>query len=226
MVTFLTGSFLVLIVLAIIVYLQRTRGKWGQRHTLSAAPPRFEGLFAERDAQLQTAAKAEAFLSARSELLRQAGNGDLQSLHVAAEMNDRELYEQTMDALIGATESDQQLFKLVSQVARDERLKVTPRLALRFFESWRNSPDRLTVAEILHVSALSNDASLYLKVCETAIDCWSQGRLPHIKADDLQTLIEGEYWILSAGTRGSGAGFVLKRGIGDLRRQLISRRNP
>jgi hypothetical protein len=131
-----------------------------------------------------------------------------------------------MDALIGATESDQQLFKLVSHVARDERLKVTPRLALRFFESWQNSPDRLTVAEILHVSALSDDASLYLKVCETAIDYWSHGRLPNIKADDLQTLIEGEYWILSAGTRGSGAGFVLKRGIGDFRRQLISRRNP
>jgi hypothetical protein len=226
MVTFLTGSFLVLIVLAIIVYLQRSRGNWGQQHTLSAAPPRFEGLFAERDAHLQKAAKAEELLSARSELLSQAGKGDIRSLHLAAELQERELYEQTMDALIGATESDQQLFKLVSNVARDEQLKVTPRLALRFFESWQNSPDRLTVAEILHVSALSDDASLYLKVCETAIDYWSQGRLPNIKADDLLTLIEGEYWILSAGTRGSGAGFVLKRGIGDFRRQLISRRNP
>jgi hypothetical protein len=226
MVTFLTGSFLVLIVLAIIVYLQRSRGKLGQRHTLSAAPPRFEGLFAERDAQMQTAAKAEELLSARLEMLRQAGHGDIQSLHAAAGMNDRELYEQTMDALIGATESDQQLFRLVSHVARDEQLRVTPQLALRFFESWQNSPECLTVAEILHVSALSDDASFYLRVCETAIDYWSHGRLPNIKADDLLTLIEGEYWILSAGTRSSGAGFVLKRGIGDFRRQLISRRNP
>jgi hypothetical protein len=226
MVTFLTGSFLLLIVLAIIVYLQRAQGNWGQRNTLSAAPRRFEGLFAERDARLQDSAKAEELLWARAELIRQAGKGEVQSLHIAAEMNDRQLYEQTMDALIGAAETDQQLFRLVSHVARDEQLKVTPRLALRLFESWQNSPDRLTMAEILHVSALSDDASLYLKVCETAIDYWSQGRLPNIKADDLLTLIEGEYWILSAGTRSSGAGFVLKRGIGDFRRQLISRRNP
>jgi hypothetical protein len=44
--------------------------------------------------------------------------------------------------------------------------------------------------------------------------------LTGISADELRQLIEGEFWLLAPEVRNSGAGFLLKRTLARLRKQL------
>jgi hypothetical protein len=75
---------------------------------------------------------------------------------------------------------------------------------------------------MLHVAALSGDANLYQTAIETAYQFWRERRLTEISADELRQLMESEFWILAPIVRNSGAGFVLKRKLAQLRRQLVA----
>jgi hypothetical protein len=227
MVTLLTASFLLLTAFAIVVYyLRKSRLNRANRYSLSPEPPRFDGLFAESNKHLLEGVRLEEAHALRESLFDRATKGDRQVLAEAVQSgDDRIIYDGLLNTLIASCDSDRSFFALVSYVARNEELKVTTALAERFIESWKRSAERLTTAEMLHVAALSDDAALYERACQTAITYWQEGRLPNAKPDDLLTLIEGEYWILSAGARSSGAGFVLKRSISDFRKQLVSRNN-
>src|SRR6185436_4016064 len=75
-------------------------------------------------------------------------------------------------------------------------------------------------AKALHFAALSDDADLYGGTVELALELWRDGKLTNVSADELRALFDGEFWILSARTRSSGAGFVLKRSLANARREL------
>jgi hypothetical protein len=227
MVTLLFCSILLVLAFVIYVYIKQEKpaNVGGPRHFAPVSPPPV-GLF---DEEYKLAAIRDDRLQKRvaEETLRSRANaGDV---HVLREIAGDEisvedtLYADLLDRLISSAATPQELFRLVSHVARDERLKVTTALASTFLEMWKETPERLTVAEVLHVSALSDDPLLYHQACETAVEYLGNGRLPYVKAEDLLTLIEGEYWILSAGSRSSGSGFVLKRAIVGFRRQLVAR---
>jgi len=49
---------------------------------------------------------------------------------------------------------------------------------------------------------------------------WRNDKLPDISAEELHSLINGEFWVLSSNTRSSGAGFVLKRTLATAKREL------
>jgi hypothetical protein len=227
MVTFLVGTFLLIAALAIFVYFQLTqRNKDKEQSLFPPVSPNYEGLFAEqRDMALLDQRQDRMGLMHQS-MIRRAKAGDVVVLREAVENESGQGYDELMNMLIESAGTTQELFRLVSHVARDERLRVTPGLALKFLETWKNDPGRLTVAEVLHVTALSNDPLLYRQASETATEYWLAGKLPQVKAEDLLTLIEGEYWILSSAARSSGAGFVLKRSIMEFRKQLVSRNSP
>jgi hypothetical protein len=55
---------------------------------------------------------------------------------------------------------------------------------------------------------------------EEALNFWRRGLLPDVSAAELKALFDGEFWVLSARTRGSGAGFILKRKLASARREL------
>ena len=61
---------------------------------------------------------------------------------------------------------------------------------------------------------------------ETALRVWQRGSVPDLSAAELQTLFNSEFWILSSGTRSSGAGFVLKRTLSRAKRDLERANNP
>jgi hypothetical protein len=73
---------------------------------------------------------------------------------------------------------------------------------------------------MLHVAALSGDASLYQQAIETAARFLLAGRVPSLTAAELRQLVESEYWILPAENRSGGAGFALKQRMARLRREL------
>jgi hypothetical protein len=97
---------------------------------------------------------------------------------------------------------------------------VNTALARAIFNSWRRSPDRSSTAKALHIIALANDASLYTEAVETAMAFWREGKLTCTTPEELRALLEGEFWLLSSNVRSSGAGFLLKRTLASVRREL------
>jgi hypothetical protein len=185
--------------------------------------PDFYGLFGDQRAttKMKTEAEIERAALVASSLLDRARAGDKSALIDAKESSDADLYDQILDELVQRVDSDALLLSLMSFVAQNE-LPVSATLANAAVTSWRNSPGREGTAKALHFAALSDDANLYCGTVEQALQLWREGKLANVSADELGALFDGEFWILSARTRSSGAGFVLKRTLANARRELMA----
>jgi hypothetical protein len=191
-----------------------------------ALPPygRFAGLFGDR-AEIQQS-KDEGVSDAelaetRARLLGLAELGQRESLDEAHASGDAELYEEVLNKLVSyASHSDKSLLALVSYITRTESLRVNRRLAEALMESWQKAPARAATAKMLHIVALADDASLYRQAVEIALRLWREGRVPDLTSTELRALADGEYWVLTTGSRNSGAGFMLKRTLAHMRREL------
>lgn len=227
MVTVLITSFLLIAAISYAIYRwQRISSNESTGHALPP-PPRPRGLFNDEHSDAQLAARlreAEAEKQSseqRACLLERAAQGDKAALLEAHATGNKALYDEVLNALTSRVEdNDKQLFGLVSYIARSDQLRVGARLAERFLESWKTAPDRRSVAVVLHIAASADDASVYQRAVETAFDFWRTGRLPNVSVEELRALFDGEYWTLSQSVRGSGEGFVLKRKLAALRREL------
>ena len=134
------------------------------------------------------------------------------------------LFSNPEPAQIAATE-ERPLIESAAVQDTDER-QAKRQLAEDFFEKWRQSPDRNSTAEMLHLAAIADDAETYDKAAELALSMWESGRIPDLSAAELQNLLNGEFWLLSSNTRNSGAGFVLKRTLSRAKRELERANNP
>lgn len=152
-------------------------------------------------------------------VLETAAKGDKNALNQAHELNDTALYGKILDNFVAQIDSEPKLLSLVSHVTRNE-LPVNKALAQKSIDYWKDSPDRHSTAKMLHIAALSDDAETYRLAVEVALNSWRNARLPDISAAELQSLIHGEFWVLSSNTRSSGAGFVLKRTLATAKREL------
>jgi hypothetical protein len=146
----------------------------------------------------------------RTVLLERAQNGDQESLQAARDQGDKEFYNEVLNSLVEHADSDPQVLALVSFVARHD-LPVNRRLAEAVIELWKKTPDRNSTAKTLHIVALSDEVSLYQTVVETALQFWRDGKLSDISPVELRALFDAEFWVLSSGTRKTGAAFMLKR---------------
>jgi hypothetical protein len=224
MVTLLITSFLILAGITYAIYIwQRPSIERDTEFELPPAPPRFQGLFDDSEEM-----RALALHSAEAEraeqrriLLERAHAGDKHVLPDAS--GDETLYDEVLNALTERADTDQKLLALVSHIARsDQRLRVNKSLAEKFIVNWKQNPDRNSTAKMLHIAALSDDASVYQTAIESVFQFWREGRVQQISAAELRSLIESEFWLLTAGARASGAGFVLKRKLAAITRQLAS----
>jgi hypothetical protein len=224
MVTLLITSFLLLAGITYVIYLwQRPSSKSGAEFQL--APPRAVGLFDHQSSDeavpLELSGGEEETAAQRKALLERAAAGDKEALHDA--IHDAALYDEVLNTLVERASSDKQLLALVSYIVRsDATLRVNKLLAEKFIESWKTSPDRNSTAKMLHVAALADDAGVYQAAIETAYQFWRNRQLTGISADELRQLFESEFWLLAPATRNSGAGFLLKRKLAQLRRQLAA----
>ncbi|HEX8653223.1 MAG TPA: hypothetical protein VF708_20585 [Pyrinomonadaceae bacterium] len=226
MVTVLITSFLLIAAISYAFYCwQRTPSERDAEQ--GRIPPRFGGLFSvdtvEEPQAGRAPVKANSVTSeARAALHERAARSDRTALSDAAACGDAALYDEILNALVERADSDQKLLALVSHITRSEELRVNRRLAEAFIEAWKTSPDRGALPKMLHVAALADDAALYQKAIETAFQFWRERRLAGISAQELRTLMESEYWLLTTGVRNSGAGFVLKLKLAGLRRELAA----
>ena len=185
--------------------------------------PDFYGLFGELPAKtdMKTQADMERAALVASSLLDRAIAGDKTALSEAKESGDAALYDRILNKLVERLDSDAALLSLMSFVAQNE-LPVSVTLAKAAVASWQESPSRDGTPKALHFAALSDDPDLYGGTVELVLELWREGKLANVSANELRALFDGEFWILSARTRSSGAGFVLKRTLANARRELES----
>lgn len=216
-----TAIFIIgLLVIPFLFWAVQTKGS---AETLLPPPDPPRGLFSDNDgfesAVLPPAATAAELEDGRTALIERAKAGEKGVLPEAHALNDPKFYDEVLDHLTAKADHPPVLLALTTYVTRNE-LPVNRTLAEALIRSWKNSPDRSSTATTLHLTALADDADLYQSVVEAALHFWRQGLLPNVSAAELRALFDGEFWVLSARTRGSGAGFVLKRKLASARREL------
>jgi hypothetical protein len=180
----------------------------------------FKGLF-DNQSNKEIEEQEQEFLyqQKRSALCERAGQFDLTALDDAE--GDAQLYQEILDIFINrGLASQEDLQALVSHISKSRELSANARLAELMIETFKNSPNKRTLSQMLHLAARSADATLYEKSIESAIEFWKQGLLPQLPGKDLLALVESEYWLLSSEAKRSGAGFVLKESLARLRRDL------
>lgn len=229
MVTVLVTSLLLFAAISYAIYWWQRGSSTTDATRALSPPPRMGGLFSElkpaEEAALLAAEKEANVSAQRKALLLRAAQDERKTLDEAQAITDANLYDEVLDALTEQANSDQSLLSLVSYIARSDHLRVNQKLAVKFIESWKRAPDRSTTAKMLHVAALAGDAAIYRQAIETAFEFQRDGRVPSLSADELRQLVESEYWLLPAESRNSGAGFVLKRTLAHLRRELAATTN-
>lgn len=155
-------------------------------------------------------------------LLERAAQGDLTALAEAQRTEDATLYARALDNLLIWTEASQaNLLSLASFIANDSDLRGSPDLAAAYMKLWQQHPDRRKTTQLLHLSALSDDATTFERAIVAASDALRSGRLGELEPEELSALIESEYWVLSSEARRAGAGFVLKQRMTNLRGELL-----
>jgi hypothetical protein len=160
----------------------------------------------------------------RGELRERAERGDLAALAEARVSGDAPLYRFVLDGLVSRASGDAvRVRELAAHVAGGGDLRASPALAEMLLGEWRGGPTRASTAELLRDSALSDDAGTFGRAVTEVLQVWEGGRLPALGAEELRSLFEAEYWLLSSEAKRSGAGFVLKQNLADARRRLSAR---
>jgi hypothetical protein len=237
-VLFITG---LLFLLALVFAYSRRKHKaldvnYAQARPLERA---YQGLFpappvTDADVRAAEAEAARRVEELRAALLARAVAGDCTAL--AGAKSNRALYGEVLDALVtralSAPPGDQKtiradgeadpLGELAAYITRGDGLPASVRLARAVLARWRQTLDRRTLAETLHVVALTDDAGCYHAASKAALGVWRAGEMPTLSAAELNAAIESHYWLLSADARSSGAGFALKEFLAAARRDLLA----
>ena len=223
MVTLFIFSFVLLAALAYVVYLwQRPASDDAANHYLQPAAPQFRSLFTNADSpEFAQANKREARAISgeqRAVYLTRAAQNDKESLRDAHALGDRDLYDEVLNRLLAQTrDSVDDMRALAAYIVEHQGLRGNRNLAEAFFRIWQNAPERASTARMLRVAALSDDAEMFRRAVETTIELRRRAQLS-VSTEDLCALVESEYWLLAPEARSSGAGFVLKETIAELRR--------
>ena len=97
--------------------------------------------------------------------------------------------------------------------------------AIKAIRGFQESPNRSSTTKLLHAAALSDNAKNYGRAIELVLLSWRDGSLSDVSAQELQSLFNSEYWVLSSRTRTSGAGFVLKETLASANQELEATNN-
>ncbi|HEV2706394.1 MAG TPA: hypothetical protein VGV59_10750 [Pyrinomonadaceae bacterium] len=202
----------------------RTKRSQSNREMLDAGGPRSpRSLFdAQEPLRLDSAAHRARILDAQRNAIRErARAGDFSALDAAHQTSDAAFYGEILDAVVKHHIKDiPKLAGLASYIVEHKELRTDMVFARVLLLAWKLEPEQVKVAELLRVAALADDAALYQQVVRAVFERWQENQLPGYSAGSLIQLFESEYWVLGSEAKRSGAGFVLKETLADVRRQL------
>ena len=182
--------------------------------------PRPRSLFpGDEDAASQREAEAKADAAERDRILSRAARGRVEALSDAAATGDASVYRFALESLVARAEGAAELSALSSYIV-GHNLRACTSLALGLLGHWEARPARESVPELLRAAALSDDAGLFSRAVADVLAAWEAGRAGGLSAHDLRELFDAEYWLLSSEAKRSGAGFLLKQQLSDVRRRL------
>ena len=219
-----------LIFVATIAILRTKRPSSGKETEYLPPGLRPRGLFDDRAAlSLDEGSEDESERRADEEfergLLSRAALGDFEVLKDAHASGSAELYRHILDILVERCgESADELRTLADFITQNDELRASHTLAARLLEDWERNPSRAYVPQLLRVAALSDDAAMFERAVSSLMRAQSDGRLTDMSAEELRSLFEGEYWLLSSEAKRSGAGFLLKQRLAHVRRELSAAR--
>jgi hypothetical protein len=180
----------------------------------------FKGLFDEENQKgLEQWQREQRVAERRLNLLERAKQGDVTTLNEAHP--DAMLYSEVLDVLLDSG-CQETVERCVKEISQSKELRASARLAERMIDEFKTSPDKKTLAQMLHLAALSDDAAVFEKSLVTAFESWQKGEVAGVSASQLLTLCESEYWVLASEARRSGAGFALKDSLSRIRRNLAA----
>ena len=166
---------------------------------------------------------AQSYMQQRSAFMARTATGDLSVLEDAHATGDAALYRVVLNDLVERmARTDEKLNALVAFIEGHNALRGSVELAEVYSAVWQESPDRARTATMLHLSALADDADTFRKAAEIAALFWHNGQLPELTGEELRTLIDSQFWLISADARRTGAGFLLKQRLANLRTELVA----
>ena len=220
-----------LIFVATLVILRTKRSPSNEETEYLPPGLRPQGLFDDRAADLlDDEGSAEESQRRASEefekgLLSRAAHGDFEVLKDAHASGSAELYHRVLDTLVEHRgESADELRALADFITQNDELGASAALAERLLEDWERNPSRASVPRLLRAAALSDDAATFERAMSSVLRAQGDGRLTDMSAEELRSLFEGEYWLLSSEAKRSGAGFLLKQRLAHVRRELSAAR--
>ena len=233
MIAILIIVFILLAATAAAVVYRRQQRLLQSRVQRELGPRQPRSLFADTQQALDASARAlpeqpaHGYVQQRAAFLTRVASDDLSVLADAHGARDAALYRLVLNGLVErAAKSDERLRALVSYVGGQAALRGSVELAEVYSAVWQETPDRATTATMLHLAALSDDADTFRKAAEIASLFWQNGQLAQLTGEELRALIDGEFWVLSADARRTGAGFMLKQRLNDLRTELSAAPAP
>ncbi len=193
----------------------------------SVPASQFDGLFADKLAEeMKLLAEEDAGavqVTGRQQLLERAAAGDLKTLNEAQALNEPQFYQQALRAILTQADGNPKLFQsTVEYIVSSRKLRSSREFAEATIALWAESPDRFSPGSVLCLAALADDERVFVCALDTAFRLWCEERIEKISAADFLATVESAYWLVAGDVRSSGAGFLLKQAIADVRRELAA----
>lgn len=186
-------------------------------------PPAYKSLFAPSDEELlnfereeQTRKEAESLKQRRESLLSRAAANDLTVLKECAD--DKNLYDEVLNKLANAAESDEKMNALVKFILTN-KLHSNSEAVEKFAAIRSKDFNKSSTLDYLEFAARSEKAETYLKALETTAKARRENFAVDFTIEDFARIAEADFRLLPDGERASGAGFLIKEKLAELRRK-------
>lgn len=189
-----------------------------------AEPPLYRSLFEPNDAErraLKIEQQSEKRKNFQQEIFAKADANDFYAL-LEAQSFEVNFYNEVLSKLIQNAENaekDEKLFSLCAFLD-ENNLRTNIEIVARLKTVWQKSFDKKDTIQLLHFSAKTESAEIFSETLETVIQHWQKDFIKNISFEELKRLVESEFWLLPANARTSGAGFLLKQKLANLRREV------
>jgi hypothetical protein len=224
-----TILFISLLLLTATAIALRFSKRWAAKPEISRQLPAssFDGLFAERRAEEAKAlAEENAMLreeAARRRLLERAAEGEIKMLDEAHALDDAQVYREVLQVIRTHADGNPEVLQSIAKYIVDsQKLRSSSDLAETVIEMWSKFPSQHSLAEMLYLAALADDAAIFTRAANVALLSWREDRIGEVSAKEFLTTVESAYWLVASEVRTSGAGFLLKQAIADVRRELAA----